>query len=62
MPRSNCSCDEFSGPKLLFKPFTYSLIEELIAVYVQSILLDVNESTPKPETLHSFPFLLLVSL
>lgn len=49
MPMSNYCCDVFSELKLLFKPFIDSLIEKLIEVYVQSILLDVNESTAKPE-------------
>lgn len=63
MRMSNCSCDVFSEPKLLFKPFIYSLIEKLlIEVYVQSILLAVNESALKSETLCSFPCLILLSL
>lgn len=66
MHMSNCSGDVFSEPKLLFKPFIYSLIELieklLIEVYVQSILLAVNESAPKSETLCSFPHIILLSL
>lgn len=59
MHMSNCSCNAFPEPKLLLEQFIYSLIEKLlIEVFMQSVLLDVNESTSKPETLHLFSLFL----
>lgn len=46
MHMGHYSCDTFSEPKLPFEPFITWKIED----YVQSILLDINESAPKAET------------
>lgn len=43
MHMGHYSCDTFSEPKLPFEPFITWKIED----YVQSILLDINESAPK---------------